>query len=118
MDPDNARLFAQEWISAWNSHDVEGILRHYADDVEFTSPFARLMHNPSGTIRGKDELRLYFARALQAYPELYFKYIGVYTSVNSVVLHYHGVLNLLAAEVMEFNKEGKVRRVLAHYTKQ
>jgi len=27
---------AQEWIAAWNAHDLERILAHYADDVELT----------------------------------------------------------------------------------
>lgn len=116
MDPESARRFAQEWIAAWNAHDIENILRHYADDVEFTSPFARLMHNPSGTVRGKEELRAYFSKAVQSYPELHFEFIKVFTSVNSVALHYRSVLNLVAVEVMEFDKNGKVRRVLAHYT--
>lgn len=26
--------FAHEWIAAWNAHDLERILAHYADDVE------------------------------------------------------------------------------------
>ncbi|HSH61969.1 MAG TPA: nuclear transport factor 2 family protein [Acidimicrobiales bacterium] len=32
--------FADEWISAWNTRDVEAVLVHYADDVLFTSPTA------------------------------------------------------------------------------
>jgi ketosteroid isomerase-like protein len=40
IDPDTARRVAGEWFDAWNRHDLEAVLGHYADDVEFTSPFA------------------------------------------------------------------------------
>ncbi len=30
--------FAQEWLNAWNSHDLEAIMAHYAEDVIFYSP--------------------------------------------------------------------------------
>jgi hypothetical protein len=28
-----ARTFAEHWISAWNSHDLVGIISHYGADV-------------------------------------------------------------------------------------
>ncbi|MBX9448831.1 MAG: nuclear transport factor 2 family protein [Taibaiella sp.] len=31
--------FAQEWVNAWNTGDIEAIMRHYAEDVRFMSPF-------------------------------------------------------------------------------
>ena len=34
-----ARAFARDWVAAWNSHDLDRILSHYAEDVEFRSPF-------------------------------------------------------------------------------
>ncbi|MDQ6926152.1 MAG: nuclear transport factor 2 family protein, partial [Candidatus Eremiobacteraeota bacterium] len=35
-----ARAFAKSWIDAWNAHDIEGILAHYTDDFEMSSPYA------------------------------------------------------------------------------
>ena len=29
-----ARRFAEEWIAAWNAHDLERILAHYTDDFD------------------------------------------------------------------------------------
>ena len=112
-----ARHIAGDWIAAWNAHDLDRILEHYAHDVEFVSPFAvRLLGDPTGTIRGKEALRAYFGRALESYPELTFELFHVLCGVNSLTLYYRSVKNLLAAEVMEFDPTGKVRRVLAHYT--
>jgi len=67
---------AQEWLTAWNAHDLERILAHYADDVELSSPFvAKLTGRTEGVLRGKAALRDYFARGLQAYPTLRFDFI-------------------------------------------
>ncbi len=108
---------AQEWIQSWNSHDLDSIMSHYSDDVEFTSPFViKLMGEQSGTIYGKDRLREYFEKGLNSYPDLKFELIRILSGVNSITLYYKSVKNMLAAEVMILNKEGKISRVIAHYT--
>jgi ketosteroid isomerase-like protein len=63
-----AREFGREWIEAWNAHDLEKILGHYANDVEFTSPFGRrILGVESTTIHGIAALRDYFGRALKTF---------------------------------------------------
>ncbi len=112
----NAEAFAKEWVEAWNSRQLDAILSHYADKVQFTSPFiVKLMNEPSGTITGKDKLRPYFEKGLQAYPDLHFELIEVLEGVDSVILYYLSVKNLMAAEVMFFDEKGKISRVVAHY---
>ena len=112
----DAQHFADEWIAAWNSHDLDRILAHYTEDIEFTSPFiVKILNDPSGTLRGRDKLRAYFGRALAAYPELHFELHRVCTSVASVVLEYTSINGLHAAEAMMLTEEGKVRKVWAHY---
>lgn len=108
---------AQEWIQSWNSHDLDSILSHYSDDVEFTSPFiVKLMGVQSGTIHGKARLREYFGVGLSAYPELKFELLRVLSGVNSFTLFYKSVKDMLAAEVMMLNDEGKISKVIAHYS--
>jgi ketosteroid isomerase-like protein len=112
----NPTEFAKEWLQAWNNHDLDAILAHYAETIEFTSPFAlKLAPESEGKLHGKAELRRYFARALEAYPDLHFQPLHTTSSVGSVVLIYRSVNDLLAAEMMEFDEDGKVSRVLAHY---
>ena len=107
---------AREWIAAWNAHDLERILAHYADDVELISPFvAKLTGQSGGLLCGKAALRDCFARGLEAYPALQFDFIRVYVGVQSCVLEYRSVNGLRAAEMLEFDEQGKVQRVLAHY---
>jgi hypothetical protein len=116
VTPAEANAFAEEWMAAWNSHEMERILSHYAEDVEVTSPFvAAVAGIPSGTLRGKTAARDYWSRALTQYPELRFTLLGVFPGVRSLVLEYVSVRQLRAAEYMHFDAAGRVVRVVAHY---
>lgn len=108
---------ARDWLAAWNAHDLERILAHYAENIVFTSPFVqRLTGRPDGVLHGRRALRDYFARGLQAYPDLCFELIHLLPGVRSMVLEYRSVNDLRAAEFMEFDHRGRIRRVCAHYT--
>jgi len=37
VTPDDARKLANDWVAAWNAHDLEAILGHYEDAVELIS---------------------------------------------------------------------------------
>lgn len=109
---------AHHWIEAWNDHDLERILSHYADDVVFSSPFIqKIGTNPSGTISGTKALRAYFSAALVKYPTLTFRLHAVFRGIDSVTLMYESVNGLLAAETMILNQQHRVSRVLAQYDK-
>lgn len=113
---EHAERFAAEWIAAWNSHELEAILAHYAEDVEARSPIiARLTGDPSGIIRGKDALRAYFIRGLRTYPELVFEPLGVFAGVDGVGILYRGVGGLRVVEVFRLNDAGLVSHVAVHY---
>lgn len=115
MAVDTAK-FAEEWSTSWNARDVERILSHYAEEVDYTSPFiAKLGGAVDGRLHGKAALRDYFQKGLAAFPDLKFTLLGVYAGADSVVLHYQSVRGLVAAETFEFDSEGKVKRVLCHY---
>ena len=117
MSSNDYDAFTQNWIAAWNSHDLERILTHYSDDVELVSPFvAKLIGAGESAVRGKPALREYFSRGLKAFPALRFDLIRLNEGVRSCVVEYSSVDGLRSAELMEFDDEGKVRRVLAHYT--
>jgi ketosteroid isomerase-like protein len=107
---------SQEWFAAWNAHDLERILAHYTEDVELVSPLVTELTGESEcSLQGKAALRDYFARGLQAYPTLHFEFIRLYSGAHSCVLEYRSVNGRRAAELLEFNREGKIRRTLAHY---
>ena len=114
MSESEAKTFASEWMSAWNSHDLDAILAHYADSIEFSSPFAANLMGDS-LVRGRASLRDYFSRALERFPDLHFSGLSVYSGAHSVVLCYRSVNDLDAAETMVFDEAGRVSRVWAHY---
>ena len=111
-----AREFAQEWVDAWNSHDLERILTHYEDEVVLSSPVALKLLNGDGTVRGKAALREYFLLGIQAYPNLRFDLIDTLWGTETIVIHYvNNVRGSETAEVMLLNRAGKIRRVWANY---
>jgi len=112
-----AQQIARNWLEAWNRHDLEAILEHYSEGIEFTSPFvARLGAESSGMLRGKVNLRRYFAKALAAYPDLSFTLLQMLNGVDSLTLLYQSVNQLLAAEIMTLDPANQIVRVQAHYT--
>jgi ketosteroid isomerase-like protein len=71
-----AKKFADEWIAAWNSHDLARILSHYANDFEMSTPFIpKLMGIPGGSLKGKEAVGAYWGKALEKMPELRFELI-------------------------------------------
>lgn len=71
-----AEHFAREWIESWNTHDLDRILSHYTDDFEMSSPvITKITDEASGTLKGKNKIGAYWAKALQLNPRLHFDLI-------------------------------------------
>ena len=85
---DFAKQFASEWTSAWNAHDLDAVLSHYADDFEMVSPIMKQMGiSPSGRLHGQSAIRKYWQKALQLIPDLKFELVSVLTGVESITLY-------------------------------
>jgi ketosteroid isomerase-like protein len=116
MDKQFAQHFAAEWVDAWNAHDLDKILSHYADDFEMNSPvIVQITGETSGKLKGKAAVGAYWQKALERIPDLHFELLHVLLGVGSVTLHYKGAGGRLAAEVFHFDAEGKVKQAFAHY---
>ena len=116
MTRDDAWNLANYWVAAWNAHDLDLIMTHYDDAIELTSPVAvQLLGTPDGKVVGKANLRAYFQRGLEAYPELHFRLEDVLWGVNSVVFYYTNHKGTHTGEFMELSAIGKVVRVVANY---
>jgi predicted ester cyclase len=114
---EEAWSLANHWVGAWNAHDLDSILEHYDDAVELTSPVAaQLLGLSGGKVIGKANLRAYFQRGLEAYPELAFQLEDVLWGMGSVVLYYTNQNGKRTGEFMELTLAGKVARVVAHYS--
>jgi hypothetical protein len=116
IDKRFAEQFASDWIDSWNSHDLDRILSHYSDQFEMSSPvIIQVAGEPSGTLKGKNAVGAYWAKALQLIPDLRFELLSILIGVNSITLYYKGARGRLAAEVFHFGPDKKVVRAYAHY---
>jgi ketosteroid isomerase-like protein len=110
-----AASFAEEWIEAWNAHDLDRILAHYDADVSFRSPYVAAFGVPSGTLHGKGALGDYFARTLARVPDLRFELERVFVGVASVAVSYRSVAGVPAVEVMGCGSGTLASEVSCHY---
>ena len=113
----DSKNFAKEWIESWNSHDLDKILQHYTEDFEITTPMIKVaLGIETGTLKGKENIRKYWEAAFKKVPDLHFELKEVTESVNSIAVYYKSVLDKMAIEVFFFDENGKVSKVIAHYT--
>jgi ketosteroid isomerase-like protein len=113
----NTIKFVTEWIESWNSHNLDRILSHYSDNFEITTPMIKVASDiETGTLKGKENIRNYREAAFKKAPDLHFELKEVTEGVGSIAIYYKSVLGKMAIEVMFFNEEGKVKKVIAHYT--
>lgn len=111
-----AHELANEWIAAWNSHDLERIFSHYVDTFEMRSPLiAERGFSATGTLRGKDAIRPYWSAGLAVTPPIRFELLGVYAGVNMVVIHYRSIGRKLVTEVLELDADRRIVRGSAGY---
>jgi hypothetical protein len=110
MPTPDPKHYADQWVRAWNAHDIEAVLDHFHDDVEFTSPVAaRVVPESGGVVHGKEALRNYWAAALAKQPDLQFDVVGVYRGESTLVINYRNHRGELVNEVLTFDADGRVR---------
>jgi len=112
---DEARKAAQAWCDAWNRCDLDAIMGHYSDDVEFSSPTViKRWGIADGWLRGKVKVRENFAVGVKS-PNLRFELVDVLLGVNSMCVVYRRESGALVADLVELDGNGKGRRVIACY---
>lgn len=108
--------FAIEWEAAWNSHSLDRILAHYSNDVVFRSHKAMRLVG-TGELHGRDALRDYWQRALDAQPNLSFVVVDVLHGHGMMVITYRNQNDVLAAETLRFGANGLVVEASACHAK-
>ena len=116
IDADKAQAFAREWVKAWNDHDLDAILSHYAEDVVFHSPRIRLVTGRDvDSVFGKTALRDYWSAALERVRNLYFEIDSVMTGSDALTILYTNERSQQVAETFVFGADAKVVRSIAAY---
>jgi ketosteroid isomerase-like protein len=107
--PADLTALGREWIASWNSRDLDRVLSLYADDFEMTSDIIqRLGFDTSGTLRGKANVRAYWAKALTLVPNLHFELIDTYVSPDSVAVFYQNERAAKICEYLRLDAAGKI----------
>ncbi len=102
----NAIEFGEQWLRAWNAHDVEVILKHFHKDVVFASPVAaRLFPETGGVLRGRDALRAYWNEGIRRMPDLKFVIVGLYEGIDTLIINFRNHRGDLVNEVLIFDGE-------------
>jgi hypothetical protein len=116
IDAEKAQAFAREWVKAWNDHDLEAILSHYAEDVVFHSPRIRMVTDRDvDSVTGKAELRAYWSAALERLRSLFFEIDQVLPGSDALTILYTNERSQYVAETFVFDADGKVSRSIAAY---
>jgi hypothetical protein len=116
IDAEFAQDFAHDWVKAWNDHDLEAILSHYAEDVIVHSPRVRLLLGRGvGNVSGKPALREYWSWALDHARDLFFETDQVFVGSDALTIVYTNHRQQTVAETFVFNTERKVIRGIVAY---
>jgi predicted ester cyclase len=103
------KLFATQWITDWNAHDVDKILSHYAPDVVFHSPKVALFTKSVQThFTSREQLRPYFSFAFKWRPNLHFELLSVCQDGEGIAIVYKDDTGATAVEIMDLNVQGQV----------
>ena len=98
--------FASRWIDDWNSHDLERVVNHYAEDAEFRSLKAAELFD-EGIVRGHAALRAYWGPALENRPALKFYLKESFIGYRTISIHYGDELGRNVVETLLFDENGK-----------
>ena len=114
MDPTALVDVATRWLAAFNARDLIALLALYEDDAVHVSPKLREQKPETrGEIRGKDQLRAWWAGAMSRLPGLRYEPEHLTAMGNRVFMEYlrknPGDADLLVAEVLIVGKSGKIR---------
>lgn len=66
-------------------------------------------------LRGKEAVRPYWAKGLEAQPPIHFELLAVHMGVNRIAQVYKGAGRQFVVEVLTFSEEGKATHGMALY---
>jgi SnoaL-like domain len=104
------------WMDDWNNRNLEKVMAHYTDDVKLYSPTViRRWNEIEGKLEGKAAVERHFRKGLEEMPDIRFEFHSILYGIESIILFYKRETGILAADLVMFNKEGKVKEVRTYY---
>ena len=116
MNATQAKDLATRWLNAANNHDVNAIMTFYSEDAILESPVVtKLMNEPSGRIKGHEQIRKYFTEAMKAFPYMSLQMIDVAWGVASFSAWYVNQRGSRTSAYCEVDRNGKITKNVTHY---
>ncbi len=108
-----------DWIDAWNAHDLERIMSHYADEVEFIAQtVVSRWDKADGKLKGKNELRQHFSKGLALAPNIHFTVDDILWAPCGYAVLYHRENGNRVLDAVELDEHGLATKVTAYYLNQ
>lgn len=103
---------SKTWLSAFNAHDLESLLKLYHDEAIHFSPKLKIRHpETNGLIKGKAALRAWWQDAFGRLPQLEYREMSITANDDRVFMEYTrlvpGEETINVAEVLDI-KEGLI----------
>jgi hypothetical protein len=102
-------VIAEQWLDAFNRHDVDSLVRLYAPGATHTSPKIRAAHpGGDGKLVGRAALKNWWLDSLKRFPEL--RYAPTVLTANGervfmeYVRHAPGQADMPVAEVLDVSE--------------
>lgn len=113
------RTLAEHWIQMWNARDLDGIMAHYAPDVEFeANTVIRRWQKPDGKLHGRGELRHHFQTGLELAPNLHFELEDLFTTPSGYAVLYRRDNGNRVLDAVELDGDALAVRVKAYYAEE
>jgi ketosteroid isomerase-like protein len=110
------KALAADWINSWNNRDIDKIMDHYADEVEFHSPTVTKRWNiADGKLLGKEKLKQHFLKGFEEAPGLHFEFIDLVPEKDSLIITYKRETGQIVSDYILLNENGKAILVKAYY---
>ncbi|MDO9000008.1 MAG: nuclear transport factor 2 family protein [Bacteroidota bacterium] len=89
MSPEENKIIAQKWFTAFNEHDLEKLLALYSENAEHYSPKLKVRKpETQGLIKGKPALREWWQDAFDRLPSLNYEVLKLTADKEQVFMEY------------------------------
>jgi hypothetical protein len=103
---------ALDWVNAWNNRNIEHIMDHYSEDIEFYSPSVVDRWNiKEGKLSGKAALQRHFLKGFELAPSLHFELIDILSGMDGILVVYKRETGKIVADYVVPDEEGKAKLV-------
>jgi hypothetical protein len=88
-DEEASSGIANQWIDAFNRHDLDALLALYSDNAEHYSPKLKLRQPETrGIVKGKNKMRAWWQDSFNRFPSLRYELIRLTCQKNRVFMEY------------------------------